>query len=212
MSVWISLYRNFQVLILVIYCLIINVLLFCFLATAHLDYHIVSNLSTTFLKFFKIFYFSFKLYCRSLERLLRIPNVFSVVNNFFKVFSTFFSHTISCIVFYFRPQNLVLCVLVPYFLLFNFNKDFFHTPLASNQLCHAPASDLLFLQLRKAKGKWIFHLPFSAEGGIRTHVPFRTNGFQDRLVMTSSIPLQLLSLVQQRIVLLHTFFILSICF
>ena len=30
----------------------------------------------------------------------------------------------------------------------------------------------------------------SAEGGIRTHVPFRTNGFQDRLVMTSSIPLQ----------------------
>ena len=33
--------------------------------------------------------------------------------------------------------------------------------------------------------------PFiSAEDGIRTHVPLRTNGFQDRLVMTSSIPLQ----------------------
>ena len=30
----------------------------------------------------------------------------------------------------------------------------------------------------------------SAEGGIRTHVPFRTNGFQDRRVMTTSIPLQ----------------------
>ena len=29
----------------------------------------------------------------------------------------------------------------------------------------------------------------SGEGGIRTHVPLRTNGFQDRLVMTSSIPL-----------------------
>ena len=28
-----------------------------------------------------------------------------------------------------------------------------------------------------------------AEGGIRTHAPFRTNGFQDRLVMTTSIPL-----------------------
>ena len=27
-------------------------------------------------------------------------------------------------------------------------------------------------------------------GGIRTHAPFRTNGFQDRLVMTASIPLQ----------------------
>ena len=29
----------------------------------------------------------------------------------------------------------------------------------------------------------------SGEGGIRTHAPFRTNGFQDRLVMTTSIPL-----------------------
>ena len=35
----------------------------------------------------------------------------------------------------------------------------------------------------------------SAEGGIRTHVPFRTNGFQDRLVMTTSIPLHLLIFV-----------------
>ena len=30
----------------------------------------------------------------------------------------------------------------------------------------------------------------NGEGGIRTHAPFRTNGFQDRLVMTTSIPLQ----------------------
>ena len=29
----------------------------------------------------------------------------------------------------------------------------------------------------------------NGEGGIRTHAPFRTNGFQDRLVMTTSIPL-----------------------
>ena len=28
------------------------------------------------------------------------------------------------------------------------------------------------------------------ESGIRTHAPFRTNGFQDRLVMTTSISLQ----------------------
>ena len=35
---------------------------------------------------------------------------------------------------------------------------------------------------------------WNAEGGIRTHVPFRTNGFQDRLVMTTSIPLQFASL------------------
>ncbi len=29
----------------------------------------------------------------------------------------------------------------------------------------------------------------NGEDGIRTHVPLRTNGFQDRLVMTTSIPL-----------------------
>ena len=32
-------------------------------------------------------------------------------------------------------------------------------------------------------------LPPNGEDGIRTHVPLRTNGFQDRLVMTTSIPL-----------------------
>ena len=33
----------------------------------------------------------------------------------------------------------------------------------------------------------------NAEGGIRTLVPSRTNGFQDRLVMTTSIPLHRVS-------------------
>ena len=33
----------------------------------------------------------------------------------------------------------------------------------------------------------------SAEGGIRTHAPLRTNGFQDRLVMTTSIPLRIVA-------------------
>ena len=32
---------------------------------------------------------------------------------------------------------------------------------------------------------------WNGEGGIRTHAPSRTNGFQDRLVMTTSIPLHL---------------------
>ena len=31
----------------------------------------------------------------------------------------------------------------------------------------------------------------NGEGGIRTHAPLRTNGFQDRLVMTTSIPLHI---------------------
>ena len=34
----------------------------------------------------------------------------------------------------------------------------------------------------------------NGEGGIRTHAPLRTNGFQDRLVMTTSIPLHILLL------------------
>ena len=34
------------------------------------------------------------------------------------------------------------------------------------------------------------HLALSGEDGIRTHVPVKANGFQDRLVMTTSIPLQ----------------------
>ena len=38
----------------------------------------------------------------------------------------------------------------------------------------------------------------SGEDGIRTHVPLRTNGFQDRLVMTTSIPLHVFNLVSQK--------------
>ena len=38
----------------------------------------------------------------------------------------------------------------------------------------------------------------SGEGGIRTHAPFRTNGFQDRLVMTASIPLQAADSAQKK--------------
>ncbi len=42
----------------------------------------------------------------------------------------------------------------------------------------------------------------SGEGGIRTHAPFRTNGFQDRLVMTTSIPLHVVRLsISARIIL-----------
>ena len=52
----------------------------------------------------------------------------------------------------------------------------------------------------------------NAEGGIRTHVPVRTNGFQDRLVMTTSIPLHnlysvvSLSLCQRQDVYYHSYF------
>ena len=39
----------------------------------------------------------------------------------------------------------------------------------------------------------LFFKSCNAEGGIRTHAPLRTNGFQDRLVMTTSISLQAFS-------------------
>ena len=50
----------------------------------------------------------------------------------------------------------------------------------------------LHTQKNKARKSELYF--FGAEGGIRTHAPFRTNGFQDRLVMTTSIPLRFLTL------------------
>ena len=47
---------------------------------------------------------------------------------------------------------------------------------------------------------------FSGEDGIRTHVPSQANGFQDRLVMTTSIPLRILFAI---ISLLTTKFIIA---
>ena len=51
----------------------------------------------------------------------------------------------------------------------------------------------------------------SGEGGIRTHAPLRTNGFQDRLVMTTSIPLRncLIIISQQGINVKHLFLFFS---
>ena len=51
----------------------------------------------------------------------------------------------------------------------------------------------------------------SGEGGIRTHAPLRTNGFQDRLVMTTSIPLRncLIIISHQANNVKHLFFFFS---
>ena len=45
---------------------------------------------------------------------------------------------------------------------------------------------------------------FSGEDGIRTHVPVRTNGFQDRLVMTASIPLRIVFVLRRMFCLART--------
>ena len=53
----------------------------------------------------------------------------------------------------------------------------------------------------------------SGESGIRTHAPFRTNGFQDRLVMTASISLQTcFSILQDKKRFVKSFFIYFSCF
>ena len=63
----------------------------------------------------------------------------------------------------------------------------------------------------------LFHFHYFAngrnkngEGGIRTHAPLRTNGFQDRLVMTTSIPLHNQYLIA--VPICHCFFLLSLLF
>ena len=56
----------------------------------------------------------------------------------------------------------------------------------------APSATWVLLQMPDQKISFFF---CNGEGGIRTHAPFRTNGFQDRLVMTTSIPLHIFVVV-----------------
>ncbi len=55
----------------------------------------------------------------------------------------------------------------------------------------APSASWVLLQVSFIR---LQDIPASGEDGIRTHAPLRTNGFQDRLVMTTSIPLQRLNI------------------
>ena len=49
----------------------------------------------------------------------------------------------------------------------------------------------------------------NGEGGIRTHAPLRTNGFQDRLVMTTSIPLRITACSATLIIIANKSFIVN---
>ena len=75
--------------------------------------------------------------------------------------------------------------------------------------CHYAYASKLFLSvsgavrsvrcasaLSRKKKDVLGRTPLSGEDGIRTHAPVRTNGFQDRLVMTASIPLHICCLRQ----------------
>ena len=62
-------------------------------------------------------------------------------------------------------------------------------PFQGSPFSHLGTSPKASLCGYKLRGYTFRRIP-NGEGGIRTHVPLRTNGFQDRLVMTTSIPLQ----------------------
>ena len=64
------------------------------------------------------------------------------------------------------------------------------TPLAGEPLHHLGISACWILKNITPTIKKI-----GAEGGIRTHVTVKSNGFQDRLVMTASIPLRVSALL-----------------
>ena len=72
-------------------------------------------------------------------------------------------------------------------------------------------------QIQKEKSYRFNRYDLSGEGGIRTHAPLRTNGFQDRLVMTTSIPLHILLCRflfcrSRQVVYYHRVFIMSTLF
>ena len=73
----------------------------------------------------------------------------------------------------------------------------------------APSASWVLLQMQN-KNHQISSMVSDAEGGIRTHAPSRTNGFQDRLVMTTSIPLRIFwaysNIISAFFVLVNTFF------
>ena len=50
----------------------------------------------------------------------------------------------------------------------------------------------------------------SGEDGIRTHAPVKTNGFQDRPVMTTSVPLHILFVMPALLLIADDLFIISL--
>ena len=76
-------------------------------------------------------------------------------------------------------------------------SSFILSPLCATAICILQHLTVVvntffhFLSLTFQPYKKLIYSGFnhSGEGGIRTHAPLRTNGFQDRLVMTTSIPL-----------------------
>ena len=138
-----------------------KIILHCRLSqTALLLYHVVFCLSRTFFNFFQLFWSCF---CFSLAATLVVYHTYHlVVKNFFLA------------TFRFSPNGEGgIWTLAPLLTTYSLSRG-------------APSATWVLLQMPDQKISFFF---CNGEGGIRTHAPFRTNGFQDRLVMTTSIPL-----------------------
>ena len=158
-------------------------MLLLFSAATRLSYHSRLRLSTTFFNFFELFQeFVSRFYAATV---IYYNSLFSACQALFLNFFTLFLSSER------RRRDLNPRAAVndlhpfqgcPFSLLGTspcavpINTLFDCKPLLADSFhSHAPQDCLL-----KSNG----------EGGIRTHAPFRTNGFQDRLVMTTSIPLR----------------------
>ena len=122
------------------------------------------------------------LHCISADSFNRISSAFIFVNNFFSFFTHFFKITT-----YSVKLNLTYILSALY-------------------LCKLPKR-CYFFYCQKNTIICMSDDCISGEDGIRTHAPVKTNGFQDRPVMTTSVPLHLLICVEP-----SDLIILPLCF
>ena len=114
---------------------------------------------------------------------------FNILSNLFRFVKNFFH-------FLFRSDSVLCDSLIILSNRCSFVKHFFI--FLNSVLSSLSCDSLIILSKCFSFVKNFFHFLLylcfkakeSAGGGIRTHAPLRTNGFQDRLVMTTSIPLR----------------------
>ena len=112
---------------------------------------------------------------------VRLSCLANFVNNFFKFFQNIFSSS-SRINFERRKRDLNPRAAI------NDLLPFQGSPFSLLGISPKSVSQLFPIEKQPRR---LFFKSCNAEGGIRTHAPLRTNGFQDRLVMTTSIPLHI---------------------
>ncbi len=142
-----------------------------------------------FLTFFKAIWLLFS------NKLIYIIISFFICQEFFQFFFFAVSHESALIVYHFRFRlSRTFFILFRHFsVVFQLVKIPFLNSVLNKRRRRdlnprAATNDLLPFQ--GSPFGQLGYFSKSGEGGIRTHAPFRTNGFQDRLVMTTSIPLQ----------------------